>query len=744
MPPQTTGEPTELRPQTFSRVDAVKPPGFRRSFRTRVFMYITILSLITSATSAAIYYWRQLGFIEKDRSRRAHTLLTSLATQAELGAYASDAALCELAARRTFAEEDVVMVAIYDRHGREILHFATPDLGIPPPSREAMVRMLTDGESRPARLTNELFDDLYAPIVTGARDPVEALSIGPASLPPRREVVGVARVGLSLRPAREQLAEMLRWGVLLAVLVLFVGVLAAMLIARRVSRPIAALTRGAEQIRAGKLDTRVTVDGDDELGHLGHAFNRMAARLAETMNALEALNRDLEAEVERRTLAIQRAADFTRLLNAPVDGEDAAQPAAPSAATAVIGEARGQLAQLLDAALGALIAGTHARGGGVLLTSEEAVDVELEVSRAVGVKQIDELAPFPTEQELLRGPTFDGARMVVPLRTGADVSGCVILFLEDKPPDDRVQFAVHAAQQLTIAVANARAFEAQIHLAGELRERNLALGKQRDQLQEMNRLKSEFLANTSHELRTPLNAIIGYGELLTDGIYGAMAKEQLDPLAGIDESARTLLALINNILDLSKVESGKMQLVVEDVDVVEVVRTVLAEVAPLAKDKPYRVELIAGGPLPLRTDGAKLQQIVTNLVSNAIKFTAEGSVTVEVRGDAGGGIIAVKDTGIGIRPEDQRIIFEEFRQLDGSATRTYGGTGLGLAIARRLAQLLGGDVSVQSAPGAGSTFTLRLPREPPPPPLPKDQITGSMKRVTLPPPLPPGAQSAKA
>src|SRR5205823_4126534 len=136
------------------------------------------------------FYWRQMGFIEKDRARRAHTLLTSLATQSELGAYAGDAGLCELAARRTFAEEDVVMVAIYDRHAREILHFATPELTVPAPRTDEMRHMLASAEARPARVATELFDDLYAPIVTGARDAAEALAIGPAGLPARREVVG--------------------------------------------------------------------------------------------------------------------------------------------------------------------------------------------------------------------------------------------------------------------------------------------------------------------------------------------------------------------------------------------------------------------------------------------------------------------------------------------------------------------------------------------------------------------------
>jgi signal transduction histidine kinase len=146
------------------------------------------------------------------------------------------------------------------------------------------------------------------------------------------------------------------------------------------------------------------------------------------------------------------------------------------------------------------------------------------------------------------------------------------------------------------------------------------------------------------------------------------------------------------------------------VDVVEVARAVVAEAAPLAKDRPYRVRLLAHDAPRVRTDGTKVKQILTNLVSNAVKFTHQGQVDVSVSAVPGGGCtIAVRDTGIGIKPEHMQVIFEEFRQLDGSYTRQFGGSGLGLAIARRFAEMLGGDLSVESTEGVGSTFTLRLP-----------------------------------
>jgi signal transduction histidine kinase len=188
--------------------------------------------------------------------------------------------------------------------------------------------------------------------------------------------------------------------------------------------------------------------------------------------------------------------------------------------------------------------------------------------------------------------------------------------------------------------------------------------------------------------------------------------------------------LINQILDLSKVESGKIEVYVTEVPVHDIVHAVVSEAQALAKSRPYKVVARCPSRIILKTDAAKMKQIVTNLVSNAIKFTDRGSVTVELKAtESGGATISVRDTGIGIRKEDQQLIFEEFRQADGSATRKYQGTGLGLAIARRFAHLLGGSITVESRPGAGSTFTLTMPQEmrvagrPPAPPPPSARQT---------------------
>jgi signal transduction histidine kinase len=233
----------------------------------------------------------------------------------------------------------------------------------------------------------------------------------------------------------------------------------------------------------------------------------------------------------------------------------------------------------------------------------------------------------------------------------------------------------------------------------------------RQEAEGADRAKSTFLASMSHELRTPLNAIIGYSEILAESAEDAGLADDLGPdLQRIESSGRHLLGLINDILDLSKVEAGKMQLFVEEVDVRAVVDEVLAAARPQAQAKGLALEsVIAGDVGPIRADVMKLRQSLQNLVGNACKFTEGGRVEVRVtrRGDSIA--FAVADTGIGITAEQSRRLFQPFTQIDGGATRRQGGTGLGLALSRKLVRLMGGDITVESEPGRGSTFTLVVP-----------------------------------
>ncbi|HEX6135642.1 MAG TPA: ATP-binding protein [Longimicrobiales bacterium] len=246
----------------------------------------------------------------------------------------------------------------------------------------------------------------------------------------------------------------------------------------------------------------------------------------------------------------------------------------------------------------------------------------------------------------------------------------------------------------------------------ELEERNRRLEWQSFELQKASRLKSEFLANMSHELRTPINVILGYTSLMREHIYGSLTAQQEEALAKTYQTSQHLLELINDILDLSKIEAGKMPLHVEPVFIAELVAEAAESVDPMIRMRSLRFEADVSKNLPpVQTDRTKVKQVLLNLLSNAIKFTQDGKVAVTVRPleDGAGVRMIVEDTGIGIRPEHLSAIFEDFRQLDQSHTREYGGTGLGLSITKKLLTLLGGRIEVESTYGAGTRFTIELP-----------------------------------
>jgi signal transduction histidine kinase len=253
--------------------------------------------------------------------------------------------------------------------------------------------------------------------------------------------------------------------------------------------------------------------------------------------------------------------------------------------------------------------------------------------------------------------------------------------------------------------------EARVRAAtADLAERNARLQWQSDELERASRLKSEFLASMSHELRTPINALIGYTALLRDRVYGELTPKQEDGLRRIHTSAEHLLALINDILDLARIEAGRMPVHLERTALAPLLRsaTVQAEALARAKGLDFSLE-VPSEPVAVHTDPEKLRQVLGNLLSNAVKFTAQGRVGVRAEREGDRVHIAVSDTGIGIRAEDLAVIWEEFRQLDQSRTREYGGTGLGLSIVRKLSERLGAEVTVESTPDVGSTFTVTMP-----------------------------------
>ena len=303
--------------------------------------------------------------------------------------------------------------------------------------------------------------------------------------------------------------------------------------------------------------------------------------------------------------------------------------------------------------------------------------------------------------------TFDTAGAVmrsmlgVPmLREGVPIGVLALARSEVRPfTDKQIDLVSTFADQAAIAIENVRLFE-------EIQDKSR-------QLAEASQHKSQFLANMSHELRTPLNAIIGVSEMLREDAEAS--KQDLEPLDRVLGAGRHLLALINDILDLSKIEAGRMELALETFPLVPLIDGVIKTVEPLAAKNGNRVAVHCDAKIgTIHADQMRLRQALLNLMSNANKFTERGTITVDARDGQGNGhdwvTIAVSDTGIGMTPEQLGKLFQEFSQASSATASKYGGTGLGLAISKRFCEMMGGNITVESAPGRGSTFTIRLPR----------------------------------
>ncbi len=293
------------------------------------------------------------------------------------------------------------------------------------------------------------------------------------------------------------------------------------------------------------------------------------------------------------------------------------------------------------------------------------------------------------------------SEMAIPLIIGDRVTGVLDVqsdIIDRFTDEDKAVMGI-LASQIAVSVDNARLFADQVQVTERLRE--------------VDRLKSEFLASMSHELRTPLNSIIGYAEVLLDGIDGDLTDDMEEDVGAIHGSGKHLLNLINDILDLAKIEAGQMDLVPEPIELRPVIDDAVNTVRVLVKDKPVQFVIEAEDNLPqVNADALRLRQVINNLLTNATKFTEKGDITLGVRRSADDPtmvLISVSDTGIGITPEKLPVIFDRFRQVDQSHTRRAGGTGLGLAITRQLVEMHGGDIWVESDPGHGSTFFFTLP-----------------------------------
>ena len=307
----------------------------------------------------------------------------------------------------------------------------------------------------------------------------------------------------------------------------------------------------------------------------------------------------------------------------------------------------------------------------------------------------------PVEHALtleLLGPPGVRSLLAAPMLREGHAIGCVLL---RRPTPGtftarQIELLEAFAAQAVIAIENVRLFT-------EIQEKSR-------QLEVASQHKSQFLANMSHELRTPLNAILGYTEMMVDGLYGNLPDKAQGVLERVQTNGKHLLGLINDVLDLSKIEAGQLTLATEEYSVADMVATVMSATELLAKAK--NISLVSTVPSGLRRgtgDARRLTQVLLNLVGNAIKFTDEGKVEIRAREQDGRFKISVIDTGPGIAKADQAKIFEEFQQVDNTSTRKKGGTGLGLSISRKIVELHGGYITVESDVGRGSNFKITIP-----------------------------------
>jgi signal transduction histidine kinase/HAMP domain-containing protein len=495
------------------------------------------------------------------------------------------------------------------------------------------------------------------------------------------------------------------------VLGLALAVLASGFLARRMVAPIRTLQAGAARIGAGDLDHRVDIATGDELEALGNELNHSAAELA-------GARATLEHKVEARTRELARSLEELHVLS--------------EVARAVSSSLD------LDTVLDTIVArAAHLAGadGGVLYEYDEASacfswirgtfcveDDLLQVLRAHPIRLGEGAAgraavlraPVQVSDVLAEG-SYDVRRvraiferhgyrslLAVPLLYEERIVGVLAIWRREpgllaRPVVNLVQTL---ATQSVLAIQNARLFH---EIADKSR-----------QLEAASRHKSEFLANMSHELRTPLNAVIGFSEVLAEGMFGELNAKQAEYVRDIMESGRHLLSLINDILDLSKVEAGRMELELAEFDLASVVDGALLLMRERANRKGIelaREDVDASIP-NVRADERKVKQVLLNLLSNALKFTPDGGrVAVRIAARDGMVAVAVSDTGVGIAKQDQQAVFEEFRQV-GSAAKRVEGTGLGLALVRKFVELHGGCIGVESEPGAGSTFTFTIPAAP--------------------------------
>jgi signal transduction histidine kinase/CheY-like chemotaxis protein len=698
--------------------------GFSRAkglstFRARIFWSVIPIILVLFALVGVINLRQHKQLVEEQFMKRGQVTANNLAYSSQLGVFAEDKQLLASTIRGVVGDPDVAYIYVYGEDGKILAKGGrqVSELMQLGEELEAEAKaQLFPGQEPPSKsvtVAGRRFVEFFAPILSEEGKMPDELLIGPLTKDPaqvqqgKQRIIGTVRLGLSLHTVAAHTVTILRlWG---GLTIVFFGLstLAIYILSRRITRAIKRMTERAEEIAAGRRSGRVEIDSRDEIGRLANSFNEMAASL------------------EQHEAALQRKVVETETLY-EISQEITAQVALEPTLRLIVERARG-LSQA-EVSLLALRQGesdTFAFEAYSGTAAEALLEIRFHAGEGLSGQAVVSGTPMMVNDylEYQESPFLDAIKRVgvrsvvaVPLKARGQVIGVLIVTsrVPHKFREEDQQLLSALADHAAIAIENAKLYE-QVRqyaeaLEAKVEDRTRELQETNRQLEEASRHKSEFLANMSHELRTPMNAIMGFTRLVMRRTKDRLPTREYENLGKILISAEHLLALINDILDLSKIEAGRMEMHAINVDVEPMVDLCLRTVEPLVKSERIRlVKDIEPGLPPLITDHDKLKQILINLLSNAVKFTEEGTVTVMARRRDGAMVLAITDTGIGIPADKLELIFEEFRQVDSSTTRRYSGTGLGLSISRRLARVMGGDITVQSSIGVGSTFTLTLP-----------------------------------
>ena len=477
--------------------------------------------------------------------------------------------------------------------------------------------------------------------------------------------------------------------ILLAVFALALG----FVLTRSLTKPINMLKIGTQNIMAGKFEP-IELNRSDELGHLANDFNKMSAMLGNnytrlrayselvtTLNSLKSLY-----EVEEKSLQI-----LCRHTNASVGALYVVHKESHTLDLAAGFALKNSNGHLRRFAIGQGIPGQCAAE-----------------KRAIEIDDVDHDAGFSVDTGLVE--LIPKYILAVPILFQERILGVLVLGSMKKFGEMEKEIVNNSVPQLSVGITNAMNDEETRKLSMELATRNEELTSKSGELEKAYRVKSEFLSSMSHELRTPLNSIIGFSSVLLGPTGDPLTADQRMALEKVLKNGKHLLQLINDVLDLSKLESGRMTVSIESEGAESLLSNCLLIVEPLLLQKKLTMKQEIEANLPtLTTDIVKVRQVLVNLLSNAAKFTEKGDIIIKVWKHNGRISFSVKDSGIGIEKKNFDVVFEEFRQVDSSNTRKYKGTGLGLPISRKLARLLGGDLTVDSEYGHGSTFTLTIP-----------------------------------